>query len=303
MGSAEIPVVGQREPCPCGSGRRYKACHGRDRARATTRLVPRPFAGLADECDWIALREFVPAATAGLTLVGDHRVVRVATVLPLAVPGLVRADGAVWLGLQTATGSGDPSRDLAHVLEEALAAPWGSSVSPPGLPGPGPRLQDLLDPDRPLAVVVHDSFNFWVEGADHVDPAVQASLERASAAATPTVRLAGVDAAYWCRLGEREHLRWVLPYEEDALLDALARLRAAGADTLGAGTRLLGTFRAHGLLVPVWDLVPGAGASPVESPARDLADRLADALTERGPLDAAQRRARAGLANRQLTLR
>ncbi|MYX19379.1 SEC-C metal-binding domain-containing protein, partial [Streptomyces sp. SID8380] len=22
----EVPVVGAREPCPCGSGRRYKAC-------------------------------------------------------------------------------------------------------------------------------------------------------------------------------------------------------------------------------------------------------------------------------------
>ena len=30
-------------------------------------FVPRPFAGLADEAEWIALRELVPAATATLT--------------------------------------------------------------------------------------------------------------------------------------------------------------------------------------------------------------------------------------------
>ena len=25
-----VPVVGGREPCPCGSGKRYKGCHGRE---------------------------------------------------------------------------------------------------------------------------------------------------------------------------------------------------------------------------------------------------------------------------------
>ena len=55
-----VPVVGAREPCPCGSGRRYKACHGREAAHAVTELVRRPFEGLAGECDWVALRELVP---------------------------------------------------------------------------------------------------------------------------------------------------------------------------------------------------------------------------------------------------
>jgi preprotein translocase subunit SecA len=26
---AEVPQVGRNEPCPCGSGKKYKACHGR----------------------------------------------------------------------------------------------------------------------------------------------------------------------------------------------------------------------------------------------------------------------------------
>ncbi|WP_031111870.1 DUF5926 family protein, partial [Streptomyces sp. NRRL S-146] len=58
-----VPVVGPRNPCPCGRGRRYKACHGRAASHAATELVHRPFEGLPGECDWVALRELVPAAT------------------------------------------------------------------------------------------------------------------------------------------------------------------------------------------------------------------------------------------------
>ena len=64
----DVPVVGPREPCPCGSGRRYKACHGRAAKAAAVQFVPRPFEGLPSEGDWVALREFVPAGLAGLTL-------------------------------------------------------------------------------------------------------------------------------------------------------------------------------------------------------------------------------------------
>jgi hypothetical protein len=27
--SADVPVVGRNDPCPCGSGKKYKYCHGR----------------------------------------------------------------------------------------------------------------------------------------------------------------------------------------------------------------------------------------------------------------------------------
>jgi hypothetical protein len=27
--SADVPVVGRNDPCPCGSGRKYKYCHGK----------------------------------------------------------------------------------------------------------------------------------------------------------------------------------------------------------------------------------------------------------------------------------
>jgi len=305
----EIPVVGMREPCPCGSGRRYKACHGRAAANWGQELVRRPFAGIPGEADWIALREIVPSATAPLTLAGDHadrlgeRRLTLATVLPLAWPALVRTDGAIFLGLQTATSTGDTSRDVADALLRALDSEPGTPV-PPQRPGDGPRLQDLLDLTAPLDVTVHAGFDFWIDGSGaEVTDEVSASLERANASVVPTVRLSGVDAAYWCRIGTKEHLRWVLPHDEEPLLDALARLHARGADTLGEETRLIGTFRADGLLAPVWDLVPGAEADDVEGPAAAFAARLADALTETADLTDPERRARAGLSNRQVTLR
>ncbi len=79
-----------REPCPCGSGRRYKACHGRS-AAAVFVGPARPFEGLASECDIVAMREIVPAASTPLTLLGEHadREVTLVTVLPMAWPALV----------------------------------------------------------------------------------------------------------------------------------------------------------------------------------------------------------------------
>ncbi len=57
------------------------------------------------------------------------------------------------------------------------------------------------------------------------------------------------------------------------------------------------------LLVRVWDLPVGTGAEAVEEPATAFAARLGDALTESGPLSSDERRARQGLANRQVTIR
>ena len=32
----QIPVVGRNEPCPCGSGKKYKHCHGAKTSGLTT---------------------------------------------------------------------------------------------------------------------------------------------------------------------------------------------------------------------------------------------------------------------------
>ncbi len=94
-----------------------------------------------------------------------------------------------------------------------------------------------------------------------------------------------------------------MPYDEEPLLSALARLHARGEDVVAEGSRLVGMFRAHGLLVPVWDLPSGTGAAVLEEPAARFAAALGDALAETDPLTSAERSARSGLANRQLTIR
>src|SRR5690349_12710820 len=82
-------AVNPRQPCPCGSGKRYKACHGAA-GGAPAPYVSRPFEGMPGECDVIALRELVPAATAPLTLM-DHpdRTVQLCSLLPMAAPAMV----------------------------------------------------------------------------------------------------------------------------------------------------------------------------------------------------------------------
>lgn len=303
--AGSLPVVGGREPCPCGSGLRYKACHGRAALANAVRLVARPFEGLPGEGDWVALREIVPAGTLRARTVAEHggREVTVATVLPMAWPALHRADGTIFVGLQTRGSSGDASRDVAHALLRALDAEPGSPVEEGPLPPPGPRLQDVLDLSAVSDVTVHDGFDFWLDNSQEITPEVRDSLEQANAAVVPTRRLASVEAAYWCQIGERRHLRWVLPHPEPDLLDGLARLQVAGGSGLMDGSRFIGSIRAHGLVVLVWDVPPGAEAEELEQPTTVFAARLAEAMAVDGPLTTKERGARSGLATRQLTLR
>jgi hypothetical protein len=293
--------VNPKAPCPCGSGRRYKHCHGSGYAPPVTR----PFEGLPGEADWVALRELVPAATATLRTT-DGRSVVLASVLPGGTPALVRANGEILVGVQTQASSDDVSRDIGTAVAAALDAPKGAPVDPGpvGAAGSaGPRLQEILDLAAPFDVTVHDDFGFWLEGTDP-GAAALAGLEHANEAILPTVRLPGLDAAYWVRPGnERAHLRWVRPEPEEQLLDALARLGAAEQLTLGDGTRYAGAFRALGLVVPVWDLPADVPAEDWIGPAREFQRRLEQALTVTGALSPDERRSRAGLLSRQITLR
>jgi hypothetical protein len=217
---------------------------------------------------------------------------------------MFRDSGQVWLGLQVQHNFGDPSRDLGAVLELALAA---AAEDEPGIigltapPGPGPRLQDLVSGEE-LSVTVHDGFDYWIADVEDTDE-LTGALEQANAAATPTARLTQVEAAYWTDTGTKEHLRWVLPQPEDQLLDALARLHAAGRDAIVPDARLVGMFRAHGLLAPVWDLPRGTGAESLEDPAEAFAQALGNALADDSDLSGEERSARSGLANRQVTIR
>lgn len=317
----EAPRGGLRAPCPCGSGKRYKQCHGRLRPGAE--FVARPFEGLRNETDWVAFREIVPAATLRTRTVDGDDVV-FATVLPVAWPALRRADGSVFVGVQAADASSDASRDLAAAMDAALAADGPGPITHVDARTSTTRLQDRLDPDVEPVVEVHEGFEFWLDGmldtdpGDAEDPAdplsalapqVRASLERANEAVVPTEKLTSAPSAYWARIGDNTHLRWIIDTPEDEFLDALARLHArrdeAGAplSTLGEGTKFAGFFRAYGLVVPVWDLADDATAEATEEPLAAMVERFTAALAETGPLDPDARRARAGLLSRQVTLR
>jgi hypothetical protein len=199
--------------------------------------------------------------------------------------------------------SGDASRDLAEQLLAAAAAEPGAPVlttPPPSIDTP--RLQDLLDTSEAIEVTVHEGFDFWV-GDQELEGEARESLERANESVVPTVKMASSPSAYWCRIGERTHIRLVLPDDEDAATEALARLLAAGAAGLGGQTRLLGAFRACGLLVPVWDLDPARPASDYEEELAAFQSRYAGGLAATETLTAEERRARSGLLSRQVTLR
>jgi hypothetical protein len=288
---------------------------GADTARSRTAPVPfvrRPFEGLPRETEWAALREILPAATAVVPLRPDaadragaalpDRVV-VASVLPMSWAALHRADGTVLVGAQTGATSGDASRDLAgQLLAAAALEPGTPVVSAAPVTAGTPRLQDLVAEDAEVEVTVHEGFDFWVEGQELTGEARE-SLEHANSAIVPTVPMAALPSAYWVRVSDRTYIRLVLPDDEDAATDALARLHAGGEDALGEGTRLLGAFRACGLLIPVWEVPADSAAADHEDALTAWGERYAGALASAEPLTAEQRRARSGLLSRQVTLR
>ena len=132
-----------------------------------------------------------------------------------------------------------------------------------------------------------------------------AGLEHANEAILPTVRLAGLDAAYWVRPGnERAHLRWVRPEPEEKLLDALARLSAPRSRSCSA--------RAPATPVPSARSVSSSRCGTCRPTPRPrtgsrrrgaFQTRLEQALAMTEPLTSDERRARAGLLSRQITLR
>ena len=295
-----------------GKASRRKKAQGEQGGKvkvAPAPYVARPFEGLPGETDWVAAHEIIPAATATLTLTGEGvpegspQTVTLATVLPMAWAALHRADGAVLVACQSGSSSGDASRDLAAALVAALEVEPGNPVpSAPRATAETPRLQDLLDTDAPFELEVHEGFDFWV-GDDDLDEAGRESLDRANETVVPTRPMSSAPSAYWCQIGERTYIRWILGDDEDAATTALARLAAAGESELGAGNKLLGAFRAGGLLVPVWEVPADTEAADHEDELAAMQKRYRAALAQDEPLTPDERRARAGLTSRQVTLR
>lgn len=299
--------VGLRETCPCGSGERYKNCHGRTSHEQVGVPVSRPFAGIPFERDLVAFREFVPSAVARLPLVGEFadRTVTLATLLPMGWPAIVRPDGEIWLGAQLQYPNQiDPARDLVSTLRATATLEPGNPVEEaPDWRDDDPALVSLIAPGTGLDIEIREGFDWWTEGAVDETGEVAASLERANAAVSPTAKLAAAEAAYWCEIGARTYVRWVRDEPEGPLLDALARLSAADAVGLGPSSRLIGSFRTCGLVVPVWDLEPGTQPDEVEGDLARMDATLREVMGSTAPLSDRERSIRADINSRQVTLR
>lgn len=278
-------------------------------------FVARPFEGLADESDWVAMREILPAATATVQVVvpegtqvggrdvpAGEREITLVSVLPAAMPAVHRDTGEVLVALQSRTSSGDASRDVAQAILTALASEPGTSVnSVRPATADTPRLQDLLVEGQRLQVEVHEDFGFWL-GEDATEEQ-KAALEQMNDTAVPMTRVEGAPSAFWCHMSGRSYIRWILGEDEDTALEALSRLAAAGEHTLGGETDLLGAFRAGGLLVPVIEVDAQSEADTHADALTELQGRYEKALEQDGELSAEERRARNGLVSRQVTLR
>lgn len=308
VGSTIVGKKSKRNSGPKPDSRRAELLEQRRVEREALSSAPvRPFEGLAFECDMVAMREFVASATATLPVTGSERPVTLATVLPGAVAALVRDDEKqdAFVAMQVQTFSEDLSADLAAAVEWTAGATPGTSLAASAPSETTARLVDLVDAGSPLEITVHKDFSWWIPEGASPDPEVDATIERANGAILPSARITadGVSAAWWVDAGDKAHIRWVRPEDEDQLMIALARLQSEGALHVGEGSRFAGSFRTHGLLVPVFDLDPEVHPDEWATGTAELGKRLDETLADTSELSSEQRRARDGLRSRQVTLR
>ncbi len=315
----------KRGPRP-GSNRAERMAARKARQAAALAPPERPFQDLPGaECDLVAMRAFIASASAqvrfadGFTAANEADFV---TILPGAGPALVRRrDAAIWGERGAAKGDADGKvtqalvalqtdpepEDLAASLAGALA--WAANAKPGTEYSGKPAELDLaqiVDPQASLDVVVYENFDWWFGDDAEVDPQIRAMLARANESILPTTRLtppSGVGAPWWVAAGDRAHLRWVRPEDEETLMKALARVHAAGRLTMGEGSRFAGSFRTHGLVVPVFDLDIERHAQEWYDALDALDSAFTEALADTSELTAAERGSRAGIIARQVTLR
>lgn len=266
-------------------------------------FAERPFEGLPHEPELVAMREILPLATLDVRTTTEFGSadVTLTTILPSMAAAVRRKDGVLLVAMQAITNSGDPSLDIASHLIEALQLHDGESLQAPGLPEPGPRLQDVLDPSSFGEMELHDEPSFWMTPEDAAQPDNREALQNSRDQLIPTKRVEGIEGAYWCRMS-REFVRYVRPEPRDAVLDALARLRAAENCSFD-DSRFVGAFRAQGLLIPVWELQRGTEADELSEPMASFREVFEAAIASSEPLTSDEKRARAGIVSRQVTLR
>ena len=244
--------VGPRQPCPCGSGRRYKHCHGRPggapgrTSRARSRACPASATG--SHCGSSSgCHRAVDAARRSRLTARRPAEVTVATLLPR----LRRPSSGDRLDLDRPQVDAprrpqprlrpDPRLALdGGAGRDRRTSPCRRRSPPAGRGGPG----------RDFDVTVHEGSTSGSPGRrGRPTDGAQPPWSSSTASIDPTARLSSVDAAYWTVGRTKEYLRWVHAARRGpSALTAFARLHAAGADASGpargwsdvSGTRAAG---------------------------------------------------------------
>ncbi|WKD60218.1 hypothetical protein CCICO_00800 [Corynebacterium ciconiae DSM 44920] len=297
-----------RENLPEGMSRKQAKLAARAAERAALMGENRPFEGLAAEPQLVALQEFIPSAYAKVEVAGSEREVYICTVLPGAVAALVRdneAGGEAFVAMQTQHRTKTQGKDLAYALNWAISAAPGSTLAPGHQDGSQPALTELLSADSELDVQAFDTFDWWVPEGQTSDEQTGRMLQMANDTIIPSqqVHASVPGALWWVDPGEKAHIRWVRQDDEDKLLAALARIGAAGKLHLGEDTKFAGTFRTHGLVVPVFDLDPTITAQEFVPAIEELNAVIEAELNNDAQLTAEERKALNNIKSRQLTIR
>lgn len=293
---------------PEGMSRRQAKLAARAEERARLAGNPRPFAGIDQEADLVALREFAPSVTVPAKVAGAKRPIHLCTVLPGGIAALTRATaegGAAYVAMQTNRRSNDAAADLARALEWARNADDGAQLDAAIDGTDGGALSDILEGIVMDDLVVHQDFEWWIPESIERTPMVEQNIAAANDTIMPSYRLDPdvPGAVWWIDPGERAHIRWIRLEDEGPLLDALARVHAADNLTMGEGTKFAGVFRADGVLVPVWDLDNTRPHDSWNEVIEDAARRIDEAMKSDEPLTAAERKSRETIVSRQVTIR
>lgn len=294
---------------PAGMSRRQAKLAARAAERAALNIDPRVFRGVAAECDLIAMRELVASATFPVTVTGPEGEVEITicTVLPGAIPALrfeEKFGGTRLVAVQSPVPSNNPAQDLAAAIEWVLTAQPGENTRRVEATADTPALSDYLPADTAPEITVHENFNWWIPEGAELNPQMRQGIKTANDAMMPSVRLsADKGAAYWTDAGDKAHVRWVRPEDEDDIFHALVKVHAAGDLTLGEGSRYAGMFRAHGRIVPVFDVDVEQPADTWQAALDTLGAAIDAVLGDKSAFTAEERKSRNLLNSRQITIR
>lgn len=299
----------KNENLPEGMSRRQAKLAARAAERAALEKDARPFGGVGGEADLIALQEFVPSAVAKVTVNGIDRDIYIATVLPGGATALVREEsdgGAGYVALQTPVQTQSPGRDLAYALNWLKSAQPGQTLESGVADGTQPALTELISADAKLEITEHQDFNWWIPESVELDQVTAQAMQSANESVVESHR---VDteipgAVWWVNPGSgKAHIRWIRPDDnEDALLNALARIAARGELNLGEGTRFAGAFRTHGITVPVFDLDPAVASDAYGAELTRLSGLVDAELGNDAQLSAEERKQLQNIKSRMVTI-